>query len=299
MSNSFWMQDGKVIVADGAVIYCEDCPCEQDCYADLIAAIRERQVAAESSILGENAIIDLYTAIQEVNFIAPKFIGPLWTGGEVNPPVMLTNSYADSAATFCELYDLVRAMTHTSGAGHYTYKRPYGLAYIGQGYGDNGAGYETKELATAYALADIHPTYWAYEHMAAWEILQLTGGERWAATISFQAFTISITNLPYSISRAVRCTMKYVAPFNVWGPRGEPSWNDQGSGAVENEYMYIDTLHLPVGVASANSPPGRVYGWVPPGPLNSSSPSVEDHWAITGLDNGGEFVTVKWGFHHL
>jgi len=200
---SFWLNDGKVVVDDAQhPIYCEECPCatEDDCYADVILAIRKRQTAMDRDVWSEvpEPAKSLADCIEEVNAFAEKFISGTYTGGTGSYPALRTDSYASGAADFCELYELLKALV-TSYHGTSAISEEKSI-----GFGQDSGGEEPWYEALDAALANFTYVGGATPKTTSSYIGYRWGNTSWEAEYVSSAYRLSVPTQPTTISHVIR-----------------------------------------------------------------------------------------------
>jgi len=295
---SFWKLDGKVIV-DGAKhpIFCETCPCDvtPDCYADVIAALRERQ-----RVLDYVFSIDVWPevpdpkktlakCIAETNKLAPYFVSGTYSGGS-GEPTMRSGSYANGAADFCELYVLIKALVETrvdpgegymSSASATTYKgwsrstSSFTAAKAGAeaDWGEDPGGamalvYRKLTYNSPYRIAEegVHPIAW------------------------------TITPTYASIARSARVFAKFRA-FTGYERTGSSIWDDQGYSVSQDTWLTKSQWACSAGSWSSWTSDAWPASISEPNTW-PDDPTVNGKENIRGASYYDAFCLMDWSFKH-
>ena len=234
---SFWKRDGKVIV-DGSKrpIFCDTCPCgvPPDCYANVIAALRERQRVLDyvDAISVWPEVPDpkktLAQCIAEVNSIAVGFLSGTYSGGSAATPNVHSDTYANGASDYCELYDLVKALVTTCTTGSATSEEK------SLGFGVDSGGEEPWYEALNAALADFKYVGGQTPHTTASYIKYRWGNTKWEAEYCSSAYRVGIVSQTTHYSHVIRIFV---------GHYGEYEFSDCGFNMpAENTYGLVDTI---------------------------------------------------------
>lgn len=272
---TWWKQSGHAgpIVGDtGAPVLCATCPCTT--VSTICDCILERQKAANVYYTGWTTCPGTYTLTQlkaYVNGMAPSYIDGTYTGG-ASLPTMLTNTYANAAATEAELLVLVKDMLTT--------KTAYGTMTSPNNYAGGVGNRATEALAKADAIAayayTTGVTYWAAK-LANWKF----DGTDYDAQLNTWRAYVSRNNVYDGIASDVR--------FFGQSDPGLLTFDKQGF-SIPDAYEYGE-----MATVLGNTSTTVVSGYV----VDAAYPP---NWAPTALAYGfgfyliPQFILFDWDF---
>lgn len=282
---SFWIKDGKIVMEGGKFIVCDECPCtEDDCYADVIAAIRERQGVVGRTVWAADAEKTIAQCVTETNAIAPSFLAGTYSGG-ASAPTKRTSSYATGTTDFCDLYDLLCALTETVHTAW-----PSGgermVGYSGPSY--------RNTLSEAMAAASTVYGYTRYGLAHASIRVTRNADGKWLVGIEWTYGDIVSSTLSTSLSKTARLFVQCQAG-GVGYDSSNKVYNTQGDSwpGSEDYYVLAGTESLSVGTNMATFSALRQNE----APTNNQDPGA-DAEVVVGYKNGGSAVIVAWSFTH-
>lgn len=291
---TLWISDGKIVIDDGKIVVCDECPCGDDCYADVIAAIRERQAAVDRTVWDAAPSPDksLADCITETNVLAPSFISGSYSGG-ASLPTMRTNSYATGAADFCVLYDLICALVTTVETFSTTSAGEYPFEYVASQaiplWQANVS--DSKEYSE---LIPIAQSQWARINYAG------TASRYGRASLSqsgslrtvFSGLTIHkmrLNGFPSSLSKSARIFLRPAA-FQTY-PYSGLGWHS----LEQDAYSLIETVSAGFW-STVNLAP---WPCAEPAPFTPAMPSSGPWSGAYEISSGGRIALIDWGFTHV
>lgn len=280
---TFWINLGKWVLCGGKFAVQGACPCG-DCYADVIAAIRERQIVAGRSQWP--AVPDpektLGECIAEVNAMAPTFY-QVYSWPTVALPVAWSSSYATGATDFCDLLDLIKALVTTyktttlddweRGLGEVTAWEQWDILQA------------AADAAFAYAGGGQF-TETSYRHMSG------PYAEGMRAQVMVHGWRQHIGSEPAGPTPTVRWFAKHSGQteWDTWGHTGVPTAANQYEQVAQGHTVYLGEWISPwLG--------GDPYTLLPqPWPTwPGGSASVTRGYGVCT----GRFALIDWGFTYV
>lgn len=313
---TLWISDGKIVIADGQIVVCDECPCDGDCYADVLEAIRERQLAwgitaawSAASPTDVARLIDVsgttvYTVTQlraYVNKItranspeALGFVDPAdngWAGGMVAAPVILNTSRwvtADNAGTVEALYEKVVSLRRTGTLSQTKWRTDLHREIS---YGESGA-YEPAYPSWEDALADCDG-HWSSSIYTV--TAQMGFGTNYNGTFNTATVTLgrmvwrtSPSGLTTEVGKTVRVYRKFTSYFNY---RTFVTYAGEAG-----TYVLEDAIAMGAGATATGTMVGAT-GWTP-SLEGLDMPAWGSNHTNYSCEDGGAAFLVDWSFAH-
>lgn len=281
----YWVNGGKWMLCGGKYAVQDNCPC---CYLDVIGAIRERQAMLGRTVWAAvpSPAKLLADCINETNAMAPSFVAGTYAGG-TGAPTMRSGSYATGVTDFCDLLELLKALTTT--------RNSYGLTTAYQG---SLAFYQSTSTASTLAMAIAWALQNAYRSDSRNYVL---GQSMWAfgrtgtvyKTIALECAwgDVSVGPLYAGPKRSLELWCKALPPNRITGTK---VYDRQGvSWLPDQPYVYAlaGALSMAAGETTALFP-SPCPDTAPP---NAVDPAP-DTTVNTGFALGESFVLVDWEF---
>jgi hypothetical protein len=291
MSNTFWIKDGKFVINATGFVVCDHCPCEDPCYEDVIAAIRERQIASGRTVWAEvpSPAKSLSQCIIETNEFALLFVGEPYDCNGTDLPLRCSIDYANDALDFCELYDLLLDLQDT-------YQSPDTAVSVYMPGIELSYGYDSDtHLPDAKATAEATFSYTggvSLDPANAYSVRQVGAfsGSGWVAVISTHGWHRRVGTTT-ALTKIVDFYAKHgnVTEWDTWGHTGIPSTYDTyeligtvDGGASEEVLLWC---------GDARNLPGTTW---------PAQPTVNNVWTMRGYGRmTGAFAIIHWGFTHV
>jgi len=293
--SQFWRKNGSpgpIGNAKGALIRCTTCACEGTCYNSLIDAIIERQKAANETPWTTPITKTLAECKTEVNRWSDQYLSGLWTGG-ASGPSWLSNTYANSATDFCELYTLVKAMV-TTGSAIVANVDVSGLSARDSYTSASSLADAVSNLAdpmSVYTAGGAYAWGWSRKMSAA----LLTSPTRYRATAACGSNTATIAE---TMTAAVNKDLRYYCQSIKPNTSGTDVFSKQGHTIIpdENQWGVVATASL--GAATTYTPANPLgYDVTTPTPPDAPA-AATNPTSWTGFETVFLAALIDWDFYH-